>query len=261
MDIRVIGKYTNLLIKRPWRILHALNPRRIRFMINFLLEPTQFTFVNSIVNINRNDFNELSSEVAVESDFFQRLLGRYKTVRGYAMDNYQEWPIVLYVILRVVKPDNIIETGVFDGYSTSFILKALHENKKGRLYSIDLPAYSQIGASTDDMVQSVLPPGHKPGWLVSDDYGDKWELILGDSKAILPQLILDIPKIDVFIHDSLHTYDHMLWEYDTAWPSIGPGGLLASDDVFWNKAFKTFCAKKGIKGNTKHGFGIVKKND
>jgi hypothetical protein len=36
--------------------------------------------------------------------------------------------------------------------------------------------------------------------------------------------------------DGLHTYDHMLWEYRTAFPYLRPDGLLFSDDAAWNSA-------------------------
>jgi predicted O-methyltransferase YrrM len=45
----------------------------------------------------------------------------------------------------------------------------------------------------------------------------------------------------MFIHDSLHTYEHMLWEFETAYPLIRPGGLLVSDDALWNNAFHDFA--------------------
>ena len=47
-------------------------------------------------------------------------------------------------------------------------------------------------------------------------------------------------KIDIFLHDSLHTYHNMLWKYETAWPFVEVNGLLLSHDVEWNSAFSKF---------------------
>ena len=44
----------------------------------------------------------------------------------------------------------------------------------------------------------------------------------------------------MFLHDSLHTYSHMMYEYTTAWPYIRVGGVLLSDDIDFNEAFKQF---------------------
>jgi len=45
----------------------------------------------------------------------------------------------LYVFCRHFQPEIVIETGVYYGASSAFILKALEANGKGHLYSIDLP--------------------------------------------------------------------------------------------------------------------------
>ena len=47
--------------------------------------------------------------------------------------------IPLYFLVRELKPEKIIETGVHRGVSSLFILQALEDNGKGELYSIDLP--------------------------------------------------------------------------------------------------------------------------
>ena len=40
---------------------------------------------------------------------------------------------------------------------------------------------------------------------------DRWQLIIGDCKHELPQLLAELRQTDLFHHDSLHTYDHMMW--------------------------------------------------
>ena len=44
-----------------------------------------------------------------------------------------------YVLVRILKPDIVIETGVGAGVSSWTILHALEENNAGKLISIDLP--------------------------------------------------------------------------------------------------------------------------
>jgi predicted O-methyltransferase YrrM len=45
----------------------------------------------------------------------------------------------IYVIIRVLKPNIIVETGVANGASSFYILLALKRNKKSHLFSIDFP--------------------------------------------------------------------------------------------------------------------------
>jgi hypothetical protein len=60
------------------------------------------------------------------------------------------------------------------------------------------------------------------GWIVPEFLKSRWNLLAGDSRRLLPSLLAKLGTIDVFIHDSLHTYDHMLWEYRTAEPYLRP---------------------------------------
>ena len=43
----------------------------------------------------------------------------------------------LYYLCRIIKPTNVVETGVAYGLSSLFILAALNKNKHGNLFSID----------------------------------------------------------------------------------------------------------------------------
>jgi hypothetical protein len=155
------------------------------------------------------------------------------------------WGELMYLVVRFHRPTVVIETGVFDGISSSVILKALADNGHGRLHSIDLPAVSSIEGSTDRMVETTLPPGLQPGWVVPDYLRDRYDLTLGDARVELPGLLARVKTVDLFLHDSLHTFDHMDWEFRTAWPYLPPGALLMSDDIFWNSAFHRFARAQG----------------
>ena len=50
-------------------------------------------------------------------------------------------------------------------------------------------------------------------------------------------------SMDMFLHDSSHSYRHMLWEFQQFWPRLRDGGLLVSHDVQMNAAFSEFIAK------------------
>lgn len=157
---------------------------------------------------------------------------------------------LLYHIVRLLRPDQVVETGVASGVSSLFILKGLSDNAAGSLTSIDLPN-ADPGAP--------VPPWGKSGWIVPDSLRSRWELRIGDSKRLLPSILDRTGKIQVFLHDSLHTYDHMMWEFETAWPHITNGGLLLSDDAVWNDAFKDFCHRVGSPRYLAVGLGLALK--
>jgi len=190
------------------------------------------------------------------SDKFQRIAGESF---AWNQDHY-----FLYALVRLTKPRLVLETGVFDGFFSACFLQALHVNAEsdgvdGRLISIDLPAYQSISASTSRMVRTYLPQGCEPGWVIPDYLRGRWRVHLGDSRELLPLVSSDLGIIDLFFHDSLHTYDHMMFEYRTTWPRLRAGALLLSHDVHWNRAFRDFVREQRRREYVAHGFGLVAK--
>ncbi len=142
----------------------------------------------------------------------------------------------MYVVMRAFRPELVIETGVGHGISSIAILAALERNEVGELFSIDAP-------NLDPFFK--LPVGKGPGWIVPERLKSRWHMQLGRSRDILPQILARLPQIDIFIHDSEHSYENMAFELETAYPRLRPGGLLISDDTNWNSAFAEFVLKVG----------------
>jgi predicted O-methyltransferase YrrM len=140
---------------------------------------------------------------------------------------------LLYLAVRALKPELVVETGPFNGAASAFLLQALEDNGSGRLLSFDLP-------NAADALAVLLPAGRQPGWLVPERLRHRYELVLGDVRSTLRPRLAAEPALDLFFHDSLHTTRQMLFEYRVAWRRLRPGGLLVSDDVFWNRAFRAF---------------------
>jgi hypothetical protein len=143
----------------------------------------------------------------------------------------------LYLIIRSLKPDTVVETGVASGESSTFMLQAMEDNKKGKLFSIDLPPPNlrsptgKIDQSTTPGKKIIFPKDKSSGWIIPENLKDRWELHEGDSADLLLPLLQKLGTIDGFFHDSLHTYDHMMFEYKTSWDFMRNGGILFSDDI------------------------------
>lgn len=164
----------------------------------------------------------------------------------------------LYVICRLLTPSVVVETGVGAGLSSTFILQALSDNRNGNLYSIDLPQATYItekGTEIDD--STWIPENSRTGWLVPQKLRNRWELLIGKSKERLPPLLRKLKRIDLFFHDSEHTYENMFWEYQTVWSYITKGGVLASHDVDWNNAFIDFSKNGNHKPVTIRNYGFI----
>ena len=148
---------------------------------------------------------------------------------AYSADLWAKKVLIQYAAVRALRPAIVVETGVASGVSSAYLLLALQKNQKGTLHSIEIgdPAY--------------LPAHKGPGWIVPDWLRTRWRLHLGDVAAVLPGLLRELEEVDIFIHDSLHTYEQMKFEFELAHPFVRRGGLLLADDALWNSAFGEFA--------------------
>jgi predicted O-methyltransferase YrrM len=135
----------------------------------------------------------------------------------------------LYGLTRWLRPAAIVESGGFIGMSSAFILKALADEKltTAKLYSIELSRECDQGALIPDELRSAAG-GFVPMSGKVEDFLKRDQL---------PS------SIDMFLHDSSHSYRHMLWEFRQFWPRLRDGGLLVSHDVQMNAAFPEFVTK------------------
>jgi predicted O-methyltransferase YrrM len=157
----------------------------------------------------------------------------------------------LYLLVRAARPRTVIETGVLYGASSAHILAALALNDRGTLHSIEL------GRSPREPTHDFLVPVH---------LRQRWNLVIGDSRQVLPALLSRLGGADLFHHDSLHTFEHMTWEYQTAFAHLTPGGVLSSHDVltvdrlhrvFQKNAFVAFCETRAARWSTFQNIGIA----
>lgn len=174
---------------------------------------------------------------------------------------------LLYIIVRLLRPSVVVETGVASGRSSAAILQALYDNNKGFLYSIDLN--QKFSGQPQEYVTNIgrtefkgfIPEDKEPGWLIPNKLKNRWKLILGDSRIELPKLVSELQEIDIFYHDSDHSYDNMIFEFRTVWPRIIRTGVIISDDIKWNNAFNDFLQEiKSNRHSSQEGTGIVVKN-
>lgn len=260
MDLQTISTYFKRIKDDPKKLFQVIvSPCARGLILNSFKEPSEYDFVNKLESISQNKFNSYLAEIKNDSQFLQSLQQKHLQIRKKPLPQPQGWTALLYVMIRHIKPKIIVETGVFDGISSAFILKALNKNKYGTLVSIDRPAYHEIQGSTDFMPFHLLPHNKEPGWLVPKNLLSRWQLHKIKNVRGLKEVISRIRKVDLFIHDSLHTYGHMHWEMSVAWKKMKKNGLLFVDDIFCNSAFSDFCKHKKRIKLFKYGLGAIKK--
>lgn len=215
--------------------------------VRFLMQAT-----SASAETVRGALRELSSD----TELFAMLDDGLQALAGYSRQGVKTGEIRIhahsvYAVARIVKPAKMVETGVANGKSSALILRALERNGSGRLYSIDLPTMQGEAGECDD---GLVPTGRTPGWLVPPSLRARWDLRLGDARELLPALNAELGPIDVFFHDSLHTYPHMTFELSLAKGWVRPGGVILCDDTQSNNAFAE--ASAGLNPAVFGTFGI-----
>jgi len=135
------------------------------------------------------------------------------------------------VVVLLTRPKVVVETGVAMGYTTAVVLAAMQDNDSGTLHSIDLPPL-QVDAPS--FIGQVVPT----------ELRTRWTLHLGPTRTLLSPLASSVAPIDVFVHDSDHSYAGQHEDFRRVWPHLRRGGTFICDDVC-NPAFIEFAAEVG----------------
>ncbi|MDY6777192.1 MAG: class I SAM-dependent methyltransferase [Candidatus Nanohaloarchaea archaeon] len=150
---------------------------------------------------------------------------------------------ILYAVARHLEPETIVETGVYDGVGSVFFLAALDRNDSGQPHSIDY------------VTDGTFPEELESGWVVPQSLKARWELINGRSINELEPLLDSVEQVDLFFHDSEHTYTNMMYEYRTVFRRF-PEAVLMSDDVDSVIAFHDFTDEHGLRQKIIDNIGI-----
>ena len=150
----------------------------------------------------------------------------------------------IYSLIRNHKPTIVLETGVLHGLTSAWILKALKDNKNGKLISIDLPRREWKnffghkpfgpGGQAEFELQNEIP-----GWIIPDNLKENWELNLGPSSEFLEKILKTNREIDLFIHDSDHSYEVMKFECDLVQKYLNNIDIII-DDHYCNNYYEEF---------------------
>ncbi len=193
-------------------------------------------------------FNDKREELAILLDNLPRHEFREWRYRSVSKED----GIILYLIVRLMRPSVIIETGTRSGTSTTYLAKGCRDNGKGRVITIDRTE------DTGYLIPSELEP-----------YITKYEGV--DSMEILGKICLEEKNIDMFYHDSDHSCRHFCREISEVLPFMGRDGIIAAHDAVYDEKspspnvvdfFQRFSKKLRCRVfNTGSGLGVIRDND
>lgn len=119
---------------------------------------------------------------------------------------------LLKMLVRMIRPQNILEVGTFSGYSAICMAEGLEPG--GRLYTFEI---------NDEQEDFTRP------WIEGSAVADRIEFIIGDAIELAPKLgvTFDMAFIDGDKRTYVETYEMVLGV-------LRPGGFILADNTLWD---------------------------
>lgn len=195
----------------------------------------QVTFDPTLLVANLSGASkERLQDIALEYNGLSRVLqDRYHQAKPNYPESWKlksSFSLFVYLLCRVVKPKTTVETGVANGDSSFFVINALLKNSSGTLYSTDI--------------------GRNVGALITDEERQVWHIKILEANRIkksFSAFMESLGELDLFVHDSEHSYSWQLFELETAYKYAHSGSYICSDDADSSYAFIDFARRHRLR--------------
>jgi methyltransferase family protein len=135
----------------------------------------------------------------------ERMRWRFSVKRRPQLGNRLGW----YVLIRALRPEVAVETGIYNGLGSLTLLRALERNRAegtpGELISFDL--------------------AEAAGWLVDESHRSHWQRVLGSTADTLESALRG-RRVGALFQDSDHSDETQRLEFGAALASAAPTLLL-----------------------------------
>ena len=230
--------YTKGILRLLYRFLHQRPIKTIRTI--FSLERLLGTVW---VELNKAKFDNFINRIGEDKDLLVESKNFEKNFKMEKKETIKNLPIsgglkgstgggggnelILYYIVRHLKPNIVLESGVSAGISSRSILEGLEKNKKGELYSSDL----QLHLDKKDI-----------GILVKKELHHRWTLFDKGDEINLPIILNRINEIDIVYYDSEKSYSGKKIFFDRILTNFTPK-IIIVDDIDRDYWFRDFTKK------------------
>jgi predicted O-methyltransferase YrrM len=119
---------------------------------------------------------------------------------------------LLKMLVRMIRPKNILEIGTFSGYSAISMAEGLDDD--GQLYTFEI---------NDEMEDFTRP------WIEGSEVADKIHFIIGDALQEAPKLGITFDM--AFMDGDKRTYCDC---YEMVMGILRPGGFILADNTLWD---------------------------
>ncbi len=119
---------------------------------------------------------------------------------------------LLKMLVKMIRPKNVLEVGTFSGYSAICMAEGLE--KGGMVYTFEI---------NDEQEEFTRP------WIEGSPVADRIRFIIGDANTEAPKLGITFDM--AFIDGDKRTYRDT---YETVLALLRPGGFIVADNTLWD---------------------------
>lgn len=216
-DARLIGRSVNWLV-------HARETTNYTYDLDPLNRDQLCWFVSTVTGADVGQARSWMRELETDTELLESLTNRLSsnpTRRICATEPHLARRYGWYAIIRAIEPDNVVETGTHLGLGSCVIAAALLRNGHGRLTTIDIDADS--------------------GHLIGQPWASVIDRRVGSSIDELGKM----RDVDMFLHDSLHTYDYESRELAAVEPNLRADAIILSDNAHDSAALSDWAERSG----------------
>ena len=132
------------------------------------------------------------------------------------------WALVLFKLVRKLKPNSSVELGTCVGISAAYLSAALQLNGKGRLLSLEgSPAIAEIARET-----------------LQDIKLGNCSVITGPFYETLKSSMESAKPIDFFFNDGHHDHDAVIQYFNESLPNLADQSIVVFDDISWTPGMR-----------------------
>lgn len=151
------------------------NPKGAWLLLRRVL--ANFAEIGNEIGVGKNQFNLYINEIKYKKDFNEHIQksvlqieNTFKNKSFISGAMPFDICMLVYSLIRSLKPSVVLETGVANGFSSAYILEALNRNNHGHLFSIDSPNVVTGNQYSDGIASKIrrctIPQGKLPGWVI-----------------------------------------------------------------------------------------------
>ena len=182
--------------------------------------------------------NSLNVQLPSKEKFLQltRIFPIYPQLESNPVINYERG-ILLYSLIAKYKPENVLEIGTAEGYSTLCMAWAMVDhNINGKIFTIDpkpfdIPVEREI-TWEKNLEHNTVSLSTKELWnkFANKEWIKKIEVLTGFSGEILQKKTKELPKMDMGFIDGHHAYEAVIHDFYAFLQTASENFCLLFDD-------------------------------